>query len=231
MIEALPALHVAPQICVGEALSDERHLTNSQASLSNRNSTHKSSYPESPGLQAIVGQCFLALHVALLISPHSEDKIDSIDQRLANIETLLRQSKDQSPSAHFRARNRPVDSPAVGSHSSISEDSSSYDTPAEVQFTAATSVLEQIISQDGPAVQHDSELASALKSLHSIVNRNRIAVGTSARETIEDAGPQYDEPAWDDVRAVLQRAKGKSSMLAMHRLVLANVELRQIANL
>lgn len=153
----------------------------------------------------------------------SESKIDRLESRLANIESLLRQATGtSSPSTHptpasSHASNRPSNHAA--NHSPLGEDYNGRtpvtgDIGLRVESMAAKNALEQTIGRD-LAVQQDPLLMSALESLRGIVNCAQldasdppIALNTTSLAKSASEAPL---PDWEQVRTLLDRAESLSS--------------------
>lgn len=150
----------------------------------------------------------------------SEDKIDSIDQRLANIELLLQQSASNQPSpsthplstAQLEADQNSVSNASIATQLPAYEDDKNPDPSAagyigaQVEFTAATSVLDHAISRD-PDLQHDPELITALQFVHGIVSHEDFSTDDSGHNAANKEPPGGVKPEWEQVQAVLERAK------------------------
>lgn len=143
----------------------------------------------------------------------------SISERLAGIELLLQQStinrsSSQTPiSEALHSARPPVDNTAAAANLSAIEDNSTTDKPAagyndaNVEFSAATSFLEQAITWDF-TLRNDSDLNAALQSLRNVIDRN--VLNADAPSKIRTGSTPSDDalPGWDQVRAVLNRAEG-----------------------
>ncbi|EMC96618.1 hypothetical protein BAUCODRAFT_483952 [Baudoinia panamericana UAMH 10762] len=157
------------------------------------------------------------------VSKQYETKIDTIDQRLAIIEQLLRQ---QSTNTVCSASGRPT---TASSHAvdgylphgaatplSIIDDNISTQKPATgyigapAESLAAMRVLDRHVMRD-PMIQHDTELLSALESLRDIVDRtqqdscgpSRNCNTTQQSHTV----PDCVHPGPEQVEALLKKAE------------------------
>lgn len=128
---------------------------------------------------------------------------------------MLRQSNSDQSSPQFHspsAPNPPRTAAGKSSHAStaatlsVSEDNSISDKPAagyndaHVEFSAATCVLEQAISCD-LTLRQGLELASALRSLRTVVDHNQLGVDNSSRGVDENGSEGVIHPEWKQVRA------------------------------
>lgn len=154
----------------------------------------------------------------------SENKIDRIENRLANIERLLRNGASTS-SSPADANQTPS---SLDSHSCTRktkreiataeylDDESAAATPfagfssMQAETLAAKDALEQTVG-NSPSITQDRKLNEALSSLRSIVGRVKgESNGSAAASAPSPTAPPSDEtdiPPWEQVRVVLERAK------------------------
>lgn len=154
----------------------------------------------------------------------SENKIDRIENRLANIERLLRNGAstssspadvDQTPSSldsqgGARKKKREIIT------AEYLDDESAAATPfagfssMQAETLAAKDALEQTVG-NSPSITQDRQLNEALSSLRSIVGRVKGENnGPAAAAAPSPAASTSDEaaiPPWEQARVLLERAK------------------------
>ncbi|GAM90413.1 hypothetical protein ANO11243_084560 [Dothideomycetidae sp. 11243] len=151
-----------------------------------------------------------------LVSPRSEleQKIDRIENRLANIEHLLRHRSSviSSPST-----TKTVNSPATLRDGSPDTQSIGTFSPVPtpvlagtgvlVESAAAQDILEHTVRCDADA-QQDLQLSSALQSLRFIVSRIHVETsGLACASSISETS--LPTPDWEtQIRPLLERIEG-----------------------
>lgn len=168
-------------------------------------------------------QLALVEGVRLIVYLSSEDKLDLMNDRLASIERMLKQSRTEAhspPSPDMAAQPvSPVSSvPWSETRRTSRIDQMSTDpTPAgdtgtTAESVAAKNVLEQTVGYDpDPAVHQDSDLRTALESLRGIVHRTQLDATGAPRDLTSSASTGTASPTLEQAEAVLERLESESA--------------------
>lgn len=164
----------------------------------------------------------------------SENKIDQIDARLADIESLLRSNlRASNPDTRqaLRQDNSSVIRDPAGSLSRTNQDEMAAGEPTPYSgFTGpgadsilAHEVVEQTLGSS-PHILKDERLVTALRSLQQIVGKMKTgAAEPSLKPLSAIVSREPVIPHWDDVSALLEKAQCKSlsrmTLRCPHRLI------------
>ncbi|KAK4502867.1 hypothetical protein PRZ48_006293 [Zasmidium cellare] len=156
------------------------------------------------------------------ISKQYENKIDRIENRLANIERLLRNGASTTSSpADAHQTPSSVDSQGGSKKpkretADYLDDESAAATPfagftsMQAETLAAKDALEQTVGSS-PSITQDRQLNEALSSLRNIVGRlkgdGNGPGAVSAPSPAPDASDEAGVPPWDQARVIVERAK------------------------
>lgn len=190
-------------------------LTNT--SVSNHDTTCQGAQGQSPCYKTIVSVLAKSNRVDV-DKMSSETKIDRIENRLASIERLLRQSSGtwssatteslhDSPREISNFRGRIADLDRVN-HDQTTQVSAAGDVGVQAESIAATQTLEQTVDRD-PILQQDPQLKTALNSLRRIVDCAQSDVDeTLTVKPLSTDASQARPPSWELVKPILERVEG-----------------------